>query len=494
MKAGKVLIVGLDGATFDVIKRHRKDLPVLDRCIKSGVHGILESTNPPVTSPAWPSFMTGKNQGKIGVFDFLTLDRKSGKIGVTTSRDIKSDTLWEIAGQSKKKVLVFEIPVTFPPSRVNGIMVSGYPSPDMEKSFYPPEVYSELVKEIGTFLDTFPATYRDGKELEIYEKYKDVLKNRRDAIIALLKEDYDLMVMDINHTDIISHMFWHTFDSSHPRHSDALRRKIPNLVLEAYKDADSVLGEIISAAGDDANVIIMSDHGQGGLKKMVNLNNFLIEKGYLRFKGDIVTRTKQFLFMNGMTPEFAYRVLKKLGLQDFTEKFGRKRRNLVLDKFLSFSDIDWKTTRAYSFGYAGQIYITDKGADYEKTRNDLTEDLNSLKDEKGRKLVDEIFRGDDIYSGEHRESAPDLILRMRGYEYTSYPLLSSGRRFIVDPIMDYSGGHRLEGIFIAFGPGIKNISESISKIKIMDIAPTSLRLLGLSVPEDMDGQVLDILA
>ncbi|MEE8402524.1 MAG: alkaline phosphatase family protein [Candidatus Hydrothermarchaeaceae archaeon] len=486
----KLLIVGLDGATFDVIDAHKSELPVLRKCMEDGVRGILESTKPPVTSPAWPCFMTGKNQGKIGVFDFLKLDRENGEIGVTTSRDIKSDTLWDIAGRNGKRVCVFEIPVTFPPSNVNGVMVSGYPSPDLEKSFYPPETLQLLRDEIGDFKDTFPATYKEGKEMEVYEKYRNVLKNRRDAILTLLDRDFDLMVLDINHTDIISHMFWHTFDSSHPRHARAVKRGIGNLVLEAYKDVDRVLGQMLSAVGDDVNVIIMSDHGQGKLSKMVNLNNLLMERGYLKFKGDVKTRLRRFLFMHGMNPEFAYSIIKKIGLQDFTEKFGREKRNRVLDKFLSFSDIDWSETKAYSFGYAGQIYITGDGSDYEKVREDLIADLRALKDERGRELVDEILCREDIYSGKYTENAPDLVLKMRNYEYISYPLLSSGSRFIVDPIMGYSGGHRLEGIFVAFGPDIKKGSE-IAGAKITDIAPTALHLMGLPVPGDMDGRVLD---
>lgn len=490
MMRAKMLIVGLDGATFDVIDAYKNELPVLRRCMDSGVRGILESTNPPVTSPAWPVFMTGKNQGKIGVFDFLKLDRESGKIGVVTSRDIRSDTLWEIAGRNKKRVCVFEVPVTFPPSEVNGVMVSGYPSPDLEKSFYPPELFQQLKDEIGDFKETFPACYKEGKELEVYEKYREVLKNRCDAILTLMKRNFDLMIFNIGHTDIISHLFWYTHDRTHPKHEKSAEGGIGDLVLRAYKDVDRALEKILSAAGENVNVFIISDHGQGRLSKMVNLNNLLMEKGYLQLKSDAKVRLKHFLFMHGMNPEFAYSIIKKMGLQDLTEKFGREKRNRVLDTFLSFSDIDWKRTRAYSFGYAGQIHITEKGADHTKVKEGLIRELKALTDEQGRPLVDEILCKEDIYSGEYTKNAPDLVLKMKNYEYISYPLLSSGGRFIVDPIMQYSGGHRLEGIFIAFGPDIKSDGRKIEDTKIIDIAPTSLDLMGLAVPDDMDGRVL----
>ena len=69
----KSLILGLDGATWDVIKPLAEEgkLPTLKKLMEEGVWGNLESTIPPVTGPAWVSFATGRNPGKTGVFDFL---------------------------------------------------------------------------------------------------------------------------------------------------------------------------------------------------------------------------------------------------------------------------------------------------------------------------------------------------------------------------------------------------------------------------------------
>ena len=69
----KVLFIGLDGATFDVLDplMDKGLMPRLKQFIAEGVRGPLETTIPPITPTAWVSWMTGKNPGKHGVFEFL---------------------------------------------------------------------------------------------------------------------------------------------------------------------------------------------------------------------------------------------------------------------------------------------------------------------------------------------------------------------------------------------------------------------------------------
>ncbi len=73
MKKPRVFIIGLDSATWDLINPWIQQglLPNLAKLVEGGASGRLQSAIPPLTPPAWTSFMTGKNPGKHGIFHFL---------------------------------------------------------------------------------------------------------------------------------------------------------------------------------------------------------------------------------------------------------------------------------------------------------------------------------------------------------------------------------------------------------------------------------------
>lgn len=134
---GRVLVIGIDGATFDLIGPWAAggQLPYLAQLMVEGVHGPLESTLPPVTSPAWPSFATGKNPGKHSVFDFIR--PLGGQFDLVNATSIKARTLWQILSDAGRRVGVVNVPVTYPPAPLNGFIVSGLPSPKTAEITYP---------------------------------------------------------------------------------------------------------------------------------------------------------------------------------------------------------------------------------------------------------------------------------------------------------------------------------------------------------------------
>jgi predicted AlkP superfamily phosphohydrolase/phosphomutase len=126
----KLLIIGFDGATFDLIHpwAEQGHLPNLAQLMRDGVHGDLRSTLPPVTSPAWPTFMTGCNPGKHGVFDFI--QPQGANFSLVNSTRIKQPTIWQRLSRSDCRVGVLNVPVTYPPQPLNGFMVTDILSPN----------------------------------------------------------------------------------------------------------------------------------------------------------------------------------------------------------------------------------------------------------------------------------------------------------------------------------------------------------------------------
>ena len=159
----KLLIIGLDGATFDLALPmiEKGEMPNLGQLLAQGTAANLLSTVPPVTGPAWSSFMTGKDPGGHGVYHFRAIDPTQydqANETLVTSRSFQGPTFWDILGEVGHRVAVVTVPVTYPPWPINGVMISGYPCPDTRNNHtYPPEFADQLPDPLN-FDATFYST------------------------------------------------------------------------------------------------------------------------------------------------------------------------------------------------------------------------------------------------------------------------------------------------------------------------------------------------
>jgi predicted AlkP superfamily phosphohydrolase/phosphomutase len=495
----KFLIIGLDGATFDLIKPWAAagKLPTLAKLMQDGVTGDLESTLPPVTSPAWPTFMTGKNPGKHGVFDFIR--PRAGTFDMVNASQIKGKLLWEILSEAGYSVGVLNVPITFPPRQVNGYLVPGLLSPDQGKTVYPPDLLKPYEAELGKYRLTPDVQYKAGKEDEFIADLHDLIDTQLRYALRLLKDHpTDVLMLHFLATDNGSHALWRFMDQTHPRHDPALFAKYGDALLKVYQHLDRAVAEVHSAIGDQHSTIIMSDHGFGPLHRTINLNILFIEKGLMHLKSKLFTQLRWWAFRNGLTPATAYKILSKLGLQNITAKVSRKARNEMVGKFLSFEDVDWSKTMAYSMGHVGQIYINLQGREphgivtadrYADARQKVIDVLKSLIDPAtGQPLVDRIIPREEAAHGPYADQGADLHLILDGYKTIAFPLFATEGRVLTPQIRGDSGCHRLHGIFIGSGPAFS--TGTVADPKITDLAPTILHILNVPVPEDMDGRVL----
>ena len=101
----KVLVIGLDGATFSVIDSlvREERLPNLSRLMREGASGILKSTTPPLTGPAWLSLATGMKPEKTGVYDFVVIRGGGYRLRGVTSREYFGRSLWDYFEQYRKE-------------------------------------------------------------------------------------------------------------------------------------------------------------------------------------------------------------------------------------------------------------------------------------------------------------------------------------------------------------------------------------------------------
>ncbi len=501
----KVFVIGLDGATFDLIQPFiaRGHLPTLKKLMDSGAWSELESTVPPVTASAWTSFMTGKNPGAHGLFDFMQRRKNSYDLAPVSSRDRDGQAVWEIAGDAGKKVIVMGVPVTYPPTPVNGLLVTGMLTPRGAKDYtYPSELKDEIQQAIGDYVVYSDEVYSKGRgELFLNALHYSIQQRAKAAAYLLHKYEWDLGVLVFPETDTVSHGLWSAYDPTHHQHDPREAEKFRDGILEVYQDIDAYLGELIASLGSDTTVLVMSDHGHGPVRNFLYVNNFLKQKRYLQIKRTPASRVKNLAFSLGLTPRVVYNFLLAIGLGKLRRTLDKRRggRGLLKRFFLSFSDVDWSRTRAYSIGYIGEVHINLKGrepqgivargVEYVQLRDALIRDLRELKLPDGSPLVEHLWKKEDIYSGAHLDAAPDILFLPKGLETIAFGDFEFGSNKILEPSYGVSSSHRMNGIFIASGPGIR-AGNTLEHARLTDLAPTILHLLGLPVPSDMDGHAL----
>jgi predicted AlkP superfamily phosphohydrolase/phosphomutase len=304
-------------------------------------------------------------------------------------------------------------------------------------------------------------------------------------------------------TDRIQHELWHIFDEDHPRHNKEEAAKYREQVYAYFRRVDEIVGELIARAGQDAFVWVVSDHGFGPAHKYCSFNLWLLQERFLRLKSDALTRLKHLMFKLGITPEMAFKIVRSLPLGGLRPARGVSTQagasKLLSTVFLSFNDVDWSRTVAFSKGNYGQIFINLEGrepngsvsqSEYDGVCNKIVERLKALRDPlNGQQWVGDVFRRDQIYKGPLVDEAPDIAFLPRDMRYL--PLGNAdftSNKFMVDAF-GISGCHRMHGVMIANG-GPVLAGQKMPEAHIYDVAPTMLYLLGQDIPDDMDGRIL----
>ena len=504
----KVLVIGLDGATFDLIKpwADAGHLPTLQRLMQEGAHGSLRSTVPPMTGPAWTTFATGVNPGKHRLYDWIAREPQSYQFLPVTALDCKAPMIYSLLSQTGRRVCALNIPMTYPPMAVNGVVVSGLPAPSTRNTItYPAELYQEIVDAIGEYIlypDPGQAYSDSGVDAFLARLYKTTELRVRTLEYLRSREAWDFAMVVFNGTDTICHALWKYMDKTHPLHDPAQAAKYGNAIRDYYHTLDGHLAQIVDTLPQDTTLVVMSDHGFGPFHKFIHVNNWLLRENFMQLKPGARSRIKHALFRSGFSPMNVYDTLMRLGFGALKREVVRGQgQGLLKTLFLSFEDVDWGRTQAYSLGNVGQIRINlagrepfgcvQPGAEYEQVRSRIIERLATLRDPKtGEAVVETVYRREELYSGDYLDEAPDIVFLPRRLEYFGFGEYEFGSHKIIEAMKrGISGTHRMNGIFMAYGAAVRKGVE-IQNANLTDLAPTILHLMGEAVPAHMDGHVL----
>jgi len=466
----KIIVIGIDGGSWNYIQPWIDEgkLPTFKKLQQAGAWGVLKSQLPPVTSPNWKCFSTGLNPAKLGVFWWENVDVKNRKIYIPSAESFSGKEIFDYLSDAGKRVGVINMPTLYPPHKINGLMVAGGPDA-MESNFTYPEALEKMLKtKFNWRVLPQNISYMEKDADEVIEEIYRLIKIRFEAAEFLLNEgDFDFFMVATYLINVLQHYHWGD-----------------DKVFKAWQIIDEGVGKLVDQF-TDYTFLFMSDHGTNEIKVKFNISTWLEQKGYLKLKSQSTISNFQKV---GFTRQRVTKILTKLGLKDFIKKIvPRSVQQKLPDEqgSVQFGGkaeiIDWDKSQAIASGQ-GPIYLLNKSAEFKKK---LIDELEQLEHD-GIKIVNKVYTKEEIYSGQHFDSAPDLIVDQGKNTHFSG---SIGQKQVFDAPQHWSGENEPEGLFLAYFKGIKpqNIDTSI-----LNLAPTILSMLEVDIPDEMDGEVINI--
>ncbi len=445
----KLLVIGLDGATWDLLEPwiQHGDLPNLQKFRDGSAWGTMNSVVPYLSPPAWTSAVTGVNPGRHGIFDFQRRLPGENVIVTETSKSRRSPPIWNMLKGTGKKVAVVNVPMTDPPDEVDGVMVAGFPHLDQSGFAWPKSLEDRCVK-MGYILDEMEMKLPDGEEQKIFDHIRATRDKRWELAKQLYTEgDYDLFFMVFTGTDRVQHMFWKFSDPENPHYDPAKAAKFGDFMHEYWIEQDRILGQFFALAKPNTWILVLSDHGFGPIRRELRVGNWL--------------RTPE----SGFTEEEASEVFpldRSDGARLYVREPGRDP--------------------------GGRLGPQERAALRERLAGGLARKVDP---ETGQRPLEAVYPSEKVFVGKYAEKGPALTLLPSYAWYVNWGDQDTGFKLPCcgDVLGTLSGWHRMNGMYMLRGPGVKPGREERA-FSLLDVAPTCLYLLGRPVPEDLEGNVM----
>jgi len=453
------MLIGLDCAAPQLVfDEWLPELPTLRSLTERGRFGVLRSCDPPITVPAWSVMTSSRSPGALGFYGFRNRkDHSYDRLAFADSRSVRVPRVWDLLSTRGRDVIVLGVPQTYPPSRVNGAMVSCFLTPDTRTSryTYPPELKDEIEQLVGHYMVDVENFRTDDKDRLLAEIEEMTEKRFRLAEHLLETRPWDLFFMVEMGTDRIHHGFWRFTDHGHRLFEEG--NPYEHAMLDYYKRLDAKIASLLRFADEDTSVLVVSDHGAKRMDGGICVNEWLRREGYLVLKGEPSEPTR-------LTPEM----------------------------------IDWPRTTAWGEGgYYCRLFLNVEGrepegvvaaADYERVRDEIKAKLEALGDDQGRPIGTVAHKPEELYA-DPQGIAPDLLVYFGGLFWRSIGQVG------VDAIHVFENdtgpddaNHAHDGLYILAADGVA--AGPGEERDIRDVAPTLLELLGEPVPADMEGRSL----
>jgi predicted AlkP superfamily phosphohydrolase/phosphomutase len=459
----RLLIIGLDCMEPSLVfERWRQDLPNLSRLMSLGSYGLLESSIPAITVPAWSCMMTGRDPGELGIYGFRNrATREYQSMAISDGSAVQFPRLWDWLGEAGWRVAALSVPGTSPPYPVNGSLVSCFLTPSPEVPFtYPPELGSQILDWMPEFMMDVPQ-FRSEDKAQILENLYKLCDQRFTLAEKLIDQQNDLdflMLVDMG-VDRIHHAFWKPMDPRHPQYQTGMA--FADAIHDYYCYVDSRVGQLLALCGEETAVLVVSDHGAQPLMGGVCINEWLIEKGYLTLQKTPQTQTP-------------------------------------LDQV----EVDWSRTQAWGAGgYYARVFLNVQGRepegvislkDFKGFRAQLAQELTTITAPDSSPMDVRVFTPQEIYQ-KVRGMAPDLIVYFDGLAWRSVGSVGTGELYTSDnDTGPDDANHAQYGLMIFYDPKQPKGGQRLENAQIYDILPTLLSRYQIPAISGLRGKVLAV--
>lgn len=328
----------------------------------------------------------------------------------------------------------------------------------------PSDYSAELSNKVGRFYtlgiseDTKALSSGIFTEGEYLQQSRMVLQEQKKIFeVEFARFQSGLLFSYFSSLDQNSHMVWNRIDPAHPSYDAELAAKYGAVLEEFFRAMDDVLGDVLRRMDDQTELVVLSDHGFAPFHRSLNLNTWLLQKGYIVLK-------------DGATTEGSL-----------------------------FANVDWKRTRAYGLGLNGLYLnlrgrerdgIVAPGAEADALRKEIADALLALRDPANEQpMITRVDLASQAYSGAYVDQAPDLLV---GYAYGyrvgwGSVLGEFSAQVVEDNLEPWSGDHCIDPAHV---PGVllSNRKITVQAPSLLDIAPTILEQFGIAKPAEMQGQ------
>jgi predicted AlkP superfamily phosphohydrolase/phosphomutase len=479
----QVIIFGLDGATFTILDDlvARGIMPNLARFQSEGARGTLLSTTPPLTPLAWSSLVTGRTPGQHGVLGFIQYaDANSTAVQLVSSRQFTAETIWSMVNRQGKRAGSLNFVAHQPAPKIDGWVIPGWVSWRwMKRLSHPANIIDELKQELPGFdVKKLAIDFEEerksviGAPIDDYSSWVSLHIEREKQWFEVLrymmeKDPAELVGMVFDGVDKLQHLLWYYIDPALlPENPEPEYLRIREMAWNYFRTVDDLLGQTMELYGDQAAILICSDHGFTATSEIIYINSFLESMGYLTWKPETEV-------VEDGSQELESGVYRQVGF-------------------------DASKTKAYVLNASSNgVFINVKGRrdntgilpqEYESFRRELIDALltKCVDPETGEPLITKVSTREEAFWGPNMQNAPDLTLQLRDYGFVSVR-----RTHTIYAKRPHIGGtHHPEGILIGRGPGIKQ-GVRIDPVWLADITPTALYAMGLDIPADLQGRVIE---
>ena len=440
----RMLVIGLDCVPPDLIfDAFTPYLPNINRLRERSIYGTLTSSIPCITIPAWSSMLTGHDAGQLGIYGFRNRPAYDYQaLQAVDARAVHVPRVWDELGKHGKRVILLGIPQTYPPSPVNGDLVTDFLTPSTAVAFTYPAILKQEILQRTPDYGFDVRGFRTDDKARLLQQLYDLTEVQFDTFHHLIQtRDWDFAMMVNIGTDRIHHGFWRYHDPKHRLHeSESI---FTHAIRDYYQRVDRLIGKLLASIGEEVSVLLVSDHGAKRMDGGIALNQWLIEQGWLVLHNPPPTGT--------LTP---------------------------FDELA----VDWSKTRAWAAGgYYARVFLNvaerePNGvilpADYERVCNELSDAIRAIPDAHGQPIPTQVFRPQFIYA-ETKGVPPDLMvyfgdLHWRAIGSLGHPNLHT----LSNDTGPDDANHSQEGMFLLHAPQRKGAVNRTASI--LDIAPTIL--------------------